>query len=136
MLIEENKAIVRRYKEEVWNRGEMDVAEKLVAANHVQHGPSGKVTLRGLEALKQWAIRVLTAWPDFHVAVEDMVAEGDKVTLRWRFRGTHKGEWMGVAPIGKEVTNAGIEIYRIAGGKIEECWGSSDALGAARPWRV
>lgn len=114
----------------------MDVAQKLVAANYVQHGPSGKVTLRGLEALKQWARRVLTAWPDFHVAIEDMVAEGDKVTLRWRFRGTHKGEWMEVAPRGKEVTNAGIEIYRIAGGKIEECWGSSDALGAARPWRV
>ena len=90
MSIEENKAIVRRYKEEVWNRGEMDVAEKLVAANYVQHGPSGKVTLRGLEALKQWAIRVLTAWPDFHVAVEDMVAEGDKVTLRSRFRGTQR----------------------------------------------
>ena len=83
---------------------------------------AGKAT-QGIESWKQFATTVLTAFPDVNVWVEEIVAEGDKVVVRWRCRGIHEGDLRGVAPTGKEAMWDGIAIYRLAGGKIAEIRG-------------
>jgi predicted ester cyclase len=79
--------------------------------------------------MKQFFAMAHSAFPDFHSTLEDMFAEGDKVVQRFTARGTHKGEWMGIAPTGKQMTCPGIAIHRITGGKIVEGWTSMDMLG-------
>jgi predicted ester cyclase len=79
--------------------------------------------------MKQLMPAWYTAFPDGHAALEDLIAEGDKVVWRYTFRGTHQGEFMGVPATGKVVTYTGIIISRIAGGKFVEDWESFDALG-------
>ena len=86
-------------------------------------------TLVGREGHKQLIAAFRAAFPDLRVAVEDLLEEGDRVALRWRAEGTHRGELMGIAPTGRRVTLTGIEILRIAGGKIAEYWQSWDRLG-------
>jgi steroid delta-isomerase-like uncharacterized protein len=129
MSIEENKAIELRFFEEVVNKGELAVIDELFAANFVDHSaPPGIAPDR--EGYKQFFAMTHSAFPDFHSTLEDMFAEGDKVVQRFTARGTHKGEWMGIAPTGKQITIPGIAIHRIAGGKIVEDWVSMDMLGA------
>jgi predicted ester cyclase len=79
--------------------------------------------------MKQGLTRAQAAFSDISITVEDQIAEGDKVVSRWTIRGTHKGEYMGIAPTGKQVTITGISIYRIEKGKIVEDWANSDMLG-------
>ncbi len=128
MSIEENKALVQRFVEEVWNKGNLAAADEFLAANSVGHDPDAPGLAPGVEGFKQVFTMFRTAFPDLHVTVEDMIAEGDKVVSRTTARGTHKGELMGIAPTGKQVTVAEIRIHRIAGGKIVEHWGIVDKL--------
>ncbi len=128
MSIEENKAIVRRFVEEVWNKGDLTVIDDLFATNYVNHDPNRPEVLDP-ESYKQWVVISRTGFPDLHVTIEEMIAEGDKVATRWTYRGTHKGELREIPPTGRQVTVTGINIARIAGGKIEECWWNYDALG-------
>ncbi len=128
MSVEENKAIELRIFEEVVNKGELAVIDELFAANFFQHdAPPGTTADR--EGTKQFFAMVHSAFPDFHSTLEDIFAEGDKVVQRFTARGTHKGEWMGIAPTGKQMTSPGIAIHRITGGKIVEGWTSMDMLG-------
>ena len=129
MSLEENKAIELRFFEEVVNKGNLAVIDEIVAANFVQHDPPPGITA-DREGMKQFFTTHLSAFPDFHSTLEDMFAEGDKVVQRFTARGTHKGEWMGIAPTGKQVTIPGMAIHRITGGKIVEGWTSMDMLGA------
>ncbi len=129
MSTEENKAIELRFFEEVVNKGNPAVMDELVAANFVDRAaPPGAAPDR--EGYKQFFAAVHSAFPDFHSTLEDMIAEGDKVVQRFTVRGTHKGEWMGIAPTGKQIEVGGIAIHRLAGGKIVEDWVSWDMLGA------
>ena len=128
MSTEENKAIMRRVWEEIFNKGDLSVADEIIAPNYVYHGPIG-MEFKGPEGFKQLITMFRTAFPDMRVTVEDMVAEGDKVVSRITGRGTHKGEFMGIAATGKQVTYTGILIVRFAGGKEVEVWGCSDLLG-------
>ncbi len=129
MSLEENKAIELRFHEEVVNKGNLAIIDELVAANFVQHdAPPGLSADR--EGMKQFFAMAHSAFPDFHSTLEDMFAEGDKVVQRFTARGTHKGEWMGIAPTGKQITISGIAIHRITDGKIVEGWTSMDMLGA------
>ena len=130
MSTEENKAILRRIIEEIWNKGDLAVVDELIATNYVYHvpGPGGQ-EVKDPDGLKQHVTMARTAFPDFHITIEDMVAEGDKVACRFTWRGTHKGEMMGIAPTGKQVTAAGIVISHIVGGKEVELWESIDQLG-------
>ncbi|MBM3134581.1 MAG: ester cyclase [Chloroflexi bacterium] len=129
MSTEENKAIVRRWVEECYNKGNLAVADELIATNYVNHSaPLGQAP--GREGEKQYATMIRSAYPDFHMAIEDQIAEGDKVVTRYTARGTHKGEFMGIPPTGKEITVTGIHIHRIAGGKVVEGWSEFDQLGA------
>ena len=128
MSLEENKAIELRFFEEVVNKGNLAVIDEIVAANFVQPDATPGTT-PDREGLKQFFAMAHSAFPDFHSTLEDMFAEGDKVVQRFTARGTHKGEWMGIASTGKQMTASGIAIHRITGGKIVEGWTSMDMLG-------
>ncbi len=128
MSVEENKAIVRRATEEIFNRRNLAVIDELYATNFVSHGGTPEVT-PDREGYKQFVTMSRTALPDFHTTIEDMIAEGDKVVQRFTAHGTHKGDFMGIPPTGKQVTVTGIAIDRIAGGKIVENWANMDMLG-------
>jgi steroid delta-isomerase-like uncharacterized protein len=128
MSTEENKAIARRDVEEVWNQGKLDVIDEIFATDYVGQFV-GSPDFHGPEGCKQFVTMYRTAFPDFHVTVHDMIAEGDKVVTRWTATGTHKGELMGISPTGVQETHTGINIGRISGGKIVEEWSSWDALG-------
>jgi steroid delta-isomerase-like uncharacterized protein len=128
---EENKALIRRFVEEAFNEGNLDVADEVYASGFVSHEPAGPVE-RGPEYVKQFVGTYRSAFPDGHTTVEDVIAEGDEVAYRWRFRGTHRGELMGIAPTGKVVAITGITVDRISGGRIEEEWNNFDQLGVLR----
>ena len=117
---EENKALVRREQEELWNHtGNLDVAGEIFVPDYA-------------EAAEQEAADFRQGFPDVVSTIEDLIAEGDKVVARWTSRATHKGEYMGVPPTGKEVEFTGISVYRIEGGKIAESWNAEDELGLMR----
>lgn len=128
-MSEENKALVRREIEEVFNRGNLDAAEELYAPDYVGHDPTEPEDIRGLEGARQYAAVFRSAFPDLQATVEDQVAEGDRVATRITVRGTHQGELEGIAPTGNRVEIVGIFISRIEGGKIVEDWTNYDALG-------
>ena len=128
MSTEENKANARRAFEEVMNKGDLSVANEIIATDYVGHAP-GMPDFKGPEGFRQYMTMMRTAFPDIHLTVEDTVAEGDKVVNRYTGRGTHKGELMGIAPTGKQITIAGMVISRYVGGKQVEAWVSSDMLG-------
>ena len=127
MSAEENKAIARRGYEAI-NQNNLDALDEVVASDITDHDPApGQAP--GLEGVKQWFSSMHTAFPDFQMNVEDMIAEGDKVVARVSLSGTHQGEFMGIDPTGNRVTITGIDILRInAEGKIVEHWGNFDDL--------
>jgi steroid delta-isomerase-like uncharacterized protein len=127
--VEENKAVVRRWFEELFNAGNLEVADEIIAADHVNHDPTLPDIPTGPEGQKQVVNLYRGAFTNAHISVEDQLAEGDRVATRWTGSGTHQGEFMGVAPTGNQVTITGITIYRVSGGKIAESWTNYDALG-------
>ncbi len=127
-MSEENKRLVRRLIDEVWNQGKLDVLHELVTSDYVRHDPSWPDEIRGPEGFKQYAGTVHAACPDGRFTVEDLIAEGDKTAVRWTFKGTHQGEFLGIPPTWKEITLVGITILRVQEGKIVEAWGGYDAL--------
>ena len=129
MSATDNKAIVSRYREEVWNEGNLDAVDDYIASNYVRHDPGLPEEVSGPEAVKGLVSMYRAAFPDLHLTLEDMFAEGDKVVQRLTGRGTHQGELMGIPPIGKQVTVTMIEIFRLVEGKIAEQWVSLDNLG-------
>jgi steroid delta-isomerase-like uncharacterized protein len=128
MSVAENKAIVRRWFEEVWNKGNLDAVDELVAATVVSEIP-GEPEVRGPEAWRQQVSSTRAAFPDLAFTIEDQIAEEDKVATRWTLRGTHQGEFMGVPATGKQVTVTGISITRYANGKNVGSWNEMDLLG-------
>ena len=128
-MSEENKAIVRQQEEELFTQGNLDAADEVYAPDYVGHDPSNSEEVRGLEAAKRAASDYRQAFPDLRVTVEDLIAEGDRVAARLRFRGTHLGELDGIAPTGRRVDCTGIVISRIEEGKIAEDWANFDDLG-------
>lgn len=128
MSIEENKENARRAVEEVLNKGDLSLADELVDANYIGHQP-GLPDFKGPEGFRQFMTMMRTAFPDIHLTIEDTVAEGDKVVMRYTGRGTHKGDLMGIAPTGKQITITGMVISRHVGGKQVEAWVAMDQLG-------
>lgn len=126
--LEKNKAIVRRAWE-IWNQKNLATADELLAADYLEHVP-GASPVQSLEDFKQSHPVFLTGFPDLHVTVEDLIAEGgDKVACRWIWRGTHQGDFMGIPATGVQVTMTAISIFRIADGKVAEVWTNPDLLG-------
>jgi steroid delta-isomerase-like uncharacterized protein len=126
-MSEQNKSLVRRVIEEVYNQGNLAVADELSASDLVIHLTSQEI--RGREGAKQYVAALRAAFPDLHMTIEDKIAEGDRLVTRWTARGTHMGEFQGIPPTGKQVRVAGTDIDRIADGKAVECWSHVDELG-------
>ena len=128
MSTEQNKALVRRFYDEVFNKKNLAVSDDFLAPHIIEHSlPPGLPS--GSEGSRQFIGMYLTAFPDLHLTAEDMIAEGDEVAARFTMRGTHKGEFMGIPSTGKQVTMTGIQIVRVADGRIAENWVNLDALG-------
>jgi steroid delta-isomerase-like uncharacterized protein len=126
MSVEENKQIVRRYQE-IYNSNQLDslgevVSENLLTPRIMPGIPSG---IQGAKAAHQM---MLTGFPDYQTAIDDLIAEDDKVVARITMSGTHTGNFMGIPATGKQVVFTGIYIARIADGKIVEHWGEEDGV--------
>ena len=126
----ENKSLARRAMEGLWTKGDLTVIDQLYSDDCVFHDLGSPEDIHGRDGLRQYARMYRTACPDLQCTVEEVVAEGDKVALRWVSRGTHQGDLMGIAPTGKQVTFRGIQMQRISKGKIEEEWAGFNTLGA------
>jgi steroid delta-isomerase-like uncharacterized protein len=126
-MSEQNKTLARRWFEDLFSRGDLDAADEILSAEFVDHLTHEDE--RGLEELKHYVTMYRTAFPDIQDTVEEIVAEGDKVVIRWTSRGTNEGEFMGVAPTGRHVTFTGMRLFRIAENKIVESWVNIDERG-------
>ena len=118
MSTQENQSIVRRLWEEVWNQRALNVCDEIFDAEYAKHE-------------KRFAPAIWAAFPDSHHTIEDLIAQGDKVVTRFTWRATHRGEFRGIAPTGRQVEVQGLWIHRLTGGKIVEGkqWGVMDMLG-------
>ncbi len=128
MSLKENKALDRRWYEEVWNQGNVASYEELASPDLVVHNPPPGIT-GDFEGVKQAISIHRTGFPDMHLELEDQLAEGDKAVSRWTVTGTHRGEWVGIPPTGKRISIEAISIQRWRGGKMVESWLAMDMLG-------
>jgi len=131
MSTEENKATVHRAIEEVWNQGNVALADELYATTVIYQNP-GVADIRTREDFKRFVTAFRSAFPDGHKRIEETIVEGDKVVLRYTFRGTNTGDFVTPIPLlatGKQVTITGISITRFAGGKVVEILDMGDNLG-------
>lgn len=129
MSLEEKKAIVYRLNTEIWNQKNADAVDEIFAPDVVIYR-SGRPVIQGSETLRQWVANYArNTWGDSQATIEEIVAEGELVVTRWTVRGTHAGEWRGIAPTGKPVTITGMTIHRVVDGKIAEAWAEEDWLG-------
>ena len=122
----DNKALMRRFYDEVINGGNVALIDELFAADFVEHEEFPGLT-GGREGVEQFFTMMRAAFPDLRMAVDDLIAEGDKVVARATMSGTHKGEFMGMDPSGKQFRVSAIDVVRFAGGKAVEHWGLTDA---------
>ena len=128
-MSENNKAIVRRLIEEVWNKGNLSLVDELFAPNYEHHDASTPDFGRGPESEKKRVTLYRNAFPDLRLTIEDIIAEGETVMARWSCHGTHKGDLNGMAPTGKQFTISGVTIARLLNGKLAEAYVNWDALG-------
>ena len=124
---ESNKAIIHRYRQ-AHNQNDMAALDEIVAADLITHSQLPNVPA-GREGGKMVHQGSRAAFPDGKTTTDDLIAEGDKVVVRFTFVGTHKGEFMGIPASGKQIRVTGMSIFRIANGKIVEHWGENDAMG-------
>lgn len=128
-----NKEIVRRYYEDAFNEGRTDLLEDLIAEDVVNHDPVSDATLtpeeaRGFEGFVRHVEAAREAFPDATVTIEDVVAEGDEVLVRFTFEGTHEGRFVGIEPTGNRVRGTNMVLMRLEDGRIVERWEESDSL--------
>jgi steroid delta-isomerase-like uncharacterized protein len=127
--MEANEKASRKILQEVFGAGKYEVADELIRADAIGHDPALPEPVKGPEGLKEAARGYRAAFPDLELTIQETVAEGDLVAIRWIAQGTHKGDLFGIAPTGKQATVTGITIDRHAGGKIAESWTNWDTLG-------
>jgi steroid delta-isomerase-like uncharacterized protein len=128
MPTEENKALIRCFYEEVFNKRNLAALDDFYAPDHIDHSlPPGFPV--GPEGTKQAISTMLEGFPDLRITIEDMIAEDDKVVIKFTTHGTQQGTLGGIPPTGKQVAVSTIEITRVEGDKIVEDWGLDDRLG-------
>jgi serine phosphatase RsbU (regulator of sigma subunit) len=129
---EENKAIFRRYAEEVGNQHNFEIVDEIFE-RYIAHQPDGSTLVRGPEDVKRFQGEFHSAFSDFHISIEEQIAEGDKVVSHYTIRGTHQGAFRGMAPTGKEIELKGVTTFRFSPeGKVVETWDSYDQLSLMR----
>jgi steroid delta-isomerase-like uncharacterized protein len=132
-VVETNKALTRRWFEEVWNQGRAATIDELLAPDGVMHGlGDGGRDLRGPAAFREFYQPFRAAFPDLKFTVEDVVGEGDRIAVRVSGRARHTGDGMGLKATGRSVTLSAIAIARWKNGKIAEGWNEFDADGLMR----
>jgi serine phosphatase RsbU (regulator of sigma subunit) len=129
---EENKAIFNRYAEEVGNQQNFEIVDEIFE-RYISHQPDGSTLVRGPEDVKRFHKEFHSAFSNFHINIEDQIAEGDKVVSRYTMRGTHQGDFRGLAPTGKGIELKAVTIFRFSDeGKVVETWDSYDQLSLMR----
>src|SRR5262245_41806659 len=122
-----NKKRVRQFYKEVFVDWNMALVDEVVSPQFKSHDwPPGQI---GPKAFRNFYSAIRSAVPDGHYIIDDLIAEGDKVVVRWRLLGTHKGDFGGIPPSGQTITLKGIAIYRLEEGKLMERWVVSDLHG-------
>ena len=129
MTAEENKALVRRFYEEVWDRGNTDVAYEVFADGYVRHDLRPGAGLSGPAGQKKIAEDFQAAFPDLEFTIDLLFGEGDFVVGRWTASGTHLGAWGDIEPTGQRATLSAVNIFRFEDGKVAEIWNHRDDLG-------
>jgi len=129
---EQNKASFRRYLEEAWNQSNLEIVDEPFD-RYISHQPDGSVLERGPEDVKRFIKEFRSAFPDLRISPDDQIAEGDKVVSYGTIRGTHQGEFRGMAPTGEETEIKGMAVFRFSEeGKVVESWDSYDQLSLMR----
>jgi steroid delta-isomerase-like uncharacterized protein len=132
--VEDNNLTDRRLIEDLFNTGDLDVADEVLAGDDVDHSPSHP-DLSGPENFKRSMSEWLTAFPDTVSVVQDMIAEGDRVAARWTTRATHRGEFMSVPPTGNRIDVMWFGMFRLSGGRIVESWDTFNVVEMMRQLR-
>ena len=126
----EREALARRYFEDAFSEGRLDVLDEVMSDDFVPHDPQVDLgTLRGPAAGRSVIETYRSAFPDLRMSIEDVIEQGDRVVIRWVATGTHSGELNGLAPTDRAVTVSGTTIQRVAGGRVAEAWTNWDTLG-------
>lgn len=129
MATTDTKEPVRRMIEEGFNEGDFELADELVAEDFVLHAAAQGEPIRGPDGMKAFLETYKTAFPDAHIEIEELVAEGETVVVRWTATGTHDGDLMGIEPTGNEVRVMGMEMHHVQDGRLAEGWEIFDGLG-------
>ena len=132
MSTEMNRALARRWSEELWGKGDLSVADEIVAPDYVRHDPGDPFPVRGPEGVKRIMSMLRSMLPDLRIEIEDMVAEGDTVVTRYTGVATDTRGFMGRPPTGRSTRTPAIQIFRFSDGKISESWAVRDDLGTLR----
>ena len=122
-------AVARRFFDEVFSEGKLDLVDELFATDYVGHPSGNEETTRGPEGVKEYVAALRGAVSDLTVTIEDQIAEDDKVVTRWTAQGTHDGQLMGIAPTGRGAAVTGITIQRVTEGRVVEGWTNWDLMG-------
>jgi steroid delta-isomerase-like uncharacterized protein len=125
----DNSALIRRWFEEVWNKGRIGAIDGMASPDAIGHGQAQHDRDIGMKEFRAFANSIRSAFPDIKVTIDHTVEQGDKVVARWTATMTHSGTFLGFAPTGKKATITGTTTQRIAGGKIVEGWDNWDQLG-------
>jgi hypothetical protein len=129
-MLADIKAVARRYREQIWNQGALNVADEIFAPTCAFHNfdPITPALEEGPAGAKKLVTSYRTAFPDARFTLDDVFAEGDRVLIRWTAQGTHTGSLMGIGPTRMKVTVHGMDVYRVAGSKIQEIWVNWDTM--------
>jgi steroid delta-isomerase-like uncharacterized protein len=130
MSTQANEALAHRFHMDIFQQGNFAVADEIVAPEFVMHSPGLPPEMqRGPEGAKQFARMLRAGYPDLLVTHDDTISAGEKVVIHWTASGTHTGALLGIPPTGRRMTVTGIDIYRLAEGKLVELWQNWDRLG-------
>ena len=127
MSAEENRAVVRRFWG-VWEDGNIGLVDELLAPDYVNHSPGMPDQPTGPEGVKAVVAMFRSGMPDLRVVIDDMIAEDDKVAVRYTIEGTHEGDLFGIPPTGRRVSIESFTVERVSDGKIREHWRITDSL--------
>jgi len=128
-MAQENSSLIRRWFEEVWNKGRMEAIDEMASPDAIGHGQAQHDTDIGLKEFRIFATDLRRAFPDFKVTIDRVIEQGDIVVARWTTTMTHKGTFLGFPATGKKVTVSGTSMQSIENGKIVEGWDNWDQLG-------
>ena len=131
-MAHDNEAVVKRWWEELWNNGNLALADEIISPDFTNHDPASPWVPPGIDGCKTLVTGYRAVFPDLHFAIDQQVASGNSVVSHWRCTGTHRAELMGIAATGKHMEVEGISIFHLQDGKIRHQTTIWDALGLMR----